>query len=172
MIWHIFKKDWKLMWKSAALVIALQLALAFIQLRVVFENGNDSLFGPVTARPFRIGFAAQGDSGFCRAVMRSVEEAAAREHVDLITVNNRYSAGEAVRNADLLIKERVDLVLEYQTHELVAPVIASKFSRGQHSRHRYRDPSPRRSILRRQQLQGRPHRRQGSRPLGARAMAR
>jgi ribose transport system substrate-binding protein len=84
-------------------------------------------FGPVTARPFRIGFAAQGDSGFCRAVMQSVETAAAREHVDLITVNNRYSAREALRNADLLIKERVDLVLEYQTHERVAPVIASKF---------------------------------------------
>ncbi|HTV09691.1 MAG TPA: substrate-binding domain-containing protein [Candidatus Aquilonibacter sp.] len=84
-------------------------------------------FSPVTARPFRIGFAAQGDSGFCRAVMQSVERAAAREHVDLITVNNRYSASEALRNVDLLIKERVDLVLEYQTHERVAPVIASKF---------------------------------------------
>jgi ribose transport system substrate-binding protein len=84
-------------------------------------------FGMVTARPFRIGFAAQGDSHFCRAVMQSVETAAAREHVDLITVNNRYSAREALRNADLLIKERVDLVLEYQTHERVAPVIASKF---------------------------------------------
>jgi ribose transport system substrate-binding protein len=84
-------------------------------------------FGPVTARPFRIGFAAQGDSEFCRAVMQSVETAAAREHVHLITVNNRYSAREALRNADLLIKERVDLVLEYQTYERVAPVIASKF---------------------------------------------
>ena len=84
-------------------------------------------FGLVTARPFRIGFAAQGDSHFCRAVMQSVETAAAREHVDLITVNNRYSAREALRNADLLIKEGVDLVLEYQTHERVAPVIASKF---------------------------------------------
>jgi ribose transport system substrate-binding protein len=42
-------------------------------------------------------------------------------------VNNRYSAREALRNADLLIKERVDLVLEYQTYERVAPVIASKF---------------------------------------------
>jgi ribose transport system substrate-binding protein len=84
-------------------------------------------FGRATAQPFRIGFAAQGDSGFCRAVMQSVETAAAREHVDLITVNNRYSAREALRNADLLIKERVDLVLEYQTHERVAPVIASKF---------------------------------------------
>ncbi|HEX9199115.1 MAG TPA: helix-turn-helix domain-containing protein, partial [Acidobacteriaceae bacterium] len=36
-------------------------------------------FGPVTARPLRIGFAAQGDSEFCRAVMQSVETAAARE---------------------------------------------------------------------------------------------
>lgn len=43
MVWHIFKKDWKLMWKSATMVIALQLVFAFIQLRVVFENGNDSL---------------------------------------------------------------------------------------------------------------------------------
>ncbi len=86
-----------------------------------------NLFGPVAARPFRIGFAAQGDSDFCRAVMQSLETAALREHVNLITVNNRYSAREALRNADLLIKERVDLILEYQTYERVAPVIASKF---------------------------------------------
>jgi ribose transport system substrate-binding protein len=84
-------------------------------------------FGPVTAQPFRIGFAAQGDSEFCRTVMQNMETAAAREHVHLITVNNRYSAREALRNADLLIRERVDLVLEYQTYERVAPVIASKF---------------------------------------------
>ena len=84
-------------------------------------------FGPVTARPFRIGFAAQGDSEFSRAVMQSMATAAAREHVHLITVNNRYSAREALRNADLLIKEGVDLVLEFQTYERVAPVIASKF---------------------------------------------
>lgn len=84
-------------------------------------------FGPVTARPFRIGFAAQGDSEFSRSVMQNVETAAAREHIHLITVNNRYSAREALRNADLLIKERVDLVLEFQTYERVAPVIASKF---------------------------------------------
>jgi ribose transport system substrate-binding protein len=84
-------------------------------------------FGPVTARPFRIGFAAQGDSDFCRAVLQSVETAAAREHVHLITVNNRYSAREALRNVDILIEERVDLVLEYQTYERVAPAIASKF---------------------------------------------
>ena len=84
-------------------------------------------FGPVTAQPFRIGFAAQGDSVFCREVMKSMETAAAREHIHLITVNNRYSAREALRNADLLIRERVDLVLEFQTYERVAPVLAAKF---------------------------------------------
>jgi len=84
-------------------------------------------FGPVSARPFRIGFAAQGDSEFSRAVRQNIETAAAREHLHLITVNNRYSAREALRNADILIKERVDLVLEFQTYERVAPVIASKF---------------------------------------------
>lgn len=84
-------------------------------------------FGPITARPFRIGFATQGDTEFAREVTRSMETVAAREHVQLITLNNRYSAREALRNADLLIKEHVDLVLEFQTYERVAPVIASKF---------------------------------------------
>jgi ribose transport system substrate-binding protein len=97
----------------------------------LLERANSGIyrnrFGPVTERPFRIGFAAQGDSEFSRAVMQSMVTAAAREHVHLITVNNRYSAREALRNADILIKERVDLVLEFQTYERVAPVIASKF---------------------------------------------
>lgn len=84
-------------------------------------------FAPVADRAFRIGFAAQGDSEFSCAVMQNVETAAAREHIHLITVNNRYSAREALRNADLLIKERVDLVLEFQTYDRVAPIIASKF---------------------------------------------
>jgi len=49
-------------------------------------------FGPITARPFRIGFATQGDTEFAREVTRSMETVAAREHVRLITLNNRYSA--------------------------------------------------------------------------------
>ncbi len=85
-------------------------------------------FRPLVSRSFRLGFAAQTDSEFCRDVTNSLERAAAaRESVQLITVNNRYSAREALRNAELLIRERVELVLEYQTYERVAPVIASKF---------------------------------------------
>jgi ribose transport system substrate-binding protein len=84
-------------------------------------------FGPVTGKRFRIGFAAQGGTEFSQEVKRSIETVAARENIDLITVDNRYSAREALRNADLLIREGVDLVLEFQTYERVAPVIAAKF---------------------------------------------
>jgi len=78
-------------------------------------------------RSFRLGFAAQTDSEFSRQVTESLQRAAARERIHLVTVNNRYSAKEALRNADLLIRERVDLVLEFQTYERVAPIISSKF---------------------------------------------
>ena len=86
-----------------------------------------SHFQPVGARPIRMGFASQTDSEFAREVSESLRRTAAREHVHLITVNNRYSAREALRNADLLIREGVDLVLEFQTYERVAPIISSKF---------------------------------------------
>jgi ribose transport system substrate-binding protein len=86
------------------------------------------LFRPLGTRRFRLGFAAQTDSEFSREVSDSLRRAAAEhENVHLITVNNRYSAREALRNAELLVRERVDLVLEFQTYQRVAPVIASKF---------------------------------------------
>ena len=95
------------------------------------ERSHGSVYrsrvGPLDRRPFRIGFAAQSDSEFSNEVLRGLEKAAAREHVQLITVDNRYSAREAVRNAEILIKENVDLVLEFQTYERIAPMVASKF---------------------------------------------
>jgi len=82
---------------------------------------------PLTGRTFRLGFAAQTDSVFCREVEASLDRAAARANVHLVTVNNRYSAREALRNAEHLVRERVDLVLEYQTYERIAPMVAAKF---------------------------------------------
>lgn len=86
-----------------------------------------SSFTPIVSRPFRVGFAMQGDTEFALEVARSMEAVAAREHVRLITLNNRYSAREALRNADVLVREKVDIVLEFQTYERIAPMIASKF---------------------------------------------
>ncbi len=53
--------------------------------------------------------------------------AAEREHVELIVVDNRYQPKIALRSADYLIKEQVDLVIEFQTDEVIAPAIASKY---------------------------------------------
>ena len=53
--------------------------------------------------------------------------AAERERLELIVVDNRYQPKVALRNAQHLIKEKVDLVIEFQTDEAVAPAIASKY---------------------------------------------
>jgi ribose transport system substrate-binding protein len=76
----------------------------------------------------RIGYASQkSDSEFSQEVTRSIHRVAAREHIQLIEVDNRYSPKAALRNADLLIEEGVKLVLEFQTFENVAPLLSSKF---------------------------------------------
>jgi ribose transport system substrate-binding protein len=89
-----------------------------------YRSRVQSLAKPI----FKLGFAAQSmDSEFSRDVNDSVHRVAAREHIQLIAVNNRYSAKTALHNADLLIHEGVSLVLEFQTYEHVAPIISSKF---------------------------------------------
>jgi ribose transport system substrate-binding protein len=79
-------------------------------------------------RRYRIGYAAQGqDSSFPREVHAGLVAAAEREQVELITVDNRYQPKFALRNAEHLIREGVDLVIEFQTDESVAPAIAARY---------------------------------------------
>jgi ribose transport system substrate-binding protein len=79
-------------------------------------------------RKFRIGYAAQGqDSSFPREVAASLQRAAAEAHVELVVVDNRYNAKTSLRNADQLIREEVDLAIEFQADEAVAPAITRKF---------------------------------------------
>ncbi len=79
-------------------------------------------------RLYRIGYAAQGqDTSFDSDVRTSLVRAAEREHIELLVVDNRYQPKIALRTADYLIKEQVDLVIEFQTDELIAPAIGSKY---------------------------------------------
>ncbi len=79
-------------------------------------------------RLYRIGYAAQGqDTSFDREVRSGLTRAAERERVELIVVDNRYQPKIALRTADYLIREQVDLVIEFQTDEVVAPAIAAKY---------------------------------------------
>jgi len=77
---------------------------------------------------YRIGDAAQGqDSSFPREVHAGLVGAAEREQIELIVVDNRYQPRVALRNAEHLIREGVDLVIEFQTDESVAPAISSRY---------------------------------------------
>jgi ribose transport system substrate-binding protein len=79
-------------------------------------------------RKCRIGYAAQGqESSFDREVRASLVRAAERENVELIVVDNRYRPKVALRSADYLIREQVDLAIEFQTDEMIASAIASKY---------------------------------------------
>jgi ribose transport system substrate-binding protein len=79
-------------------------------------------------KSFRLGYAAQGqDSSFAAEVLAGLQWAAERENVELIVVDNRYQPRIALRNAEQLVRERVDLVVEFQTDEAIAPAIASRY---------------------------------------------
>jgi ribose transport system substrate-binding protein len=79
-------------------------------------------------RKYRIGYAAEGqDSSFPREVQAGLVAAAEAAGIELITVDNRYNPKVALRNADHLLREHVDLVIEFQADEAAAPAIASKF---------------------------------------------
>jgi ribose transport system substrate-binding protein len=80
------------------------------------------------SRRHRIGYASQGqDCSFNREVTAGLMRAAEAENVELIVADNRYDAKTALRSADQLIHENVDLVIEFQADEAVAPAIAAKY---------------------------------------------
>ena len=81
-------------------------------------------------RRLRFGFAAlSGDMPFPVAVTQSVVAAAAASGVELIVLDNRYDPDIAIQNAEELVAQQVDLVLEYQVEEAVAPRVAHIFKK-------------------------------------------
>ena len=95
------------------------------------ENNRYRVIAELRRRKkYRVGYAAQGqDSSFAREVHSGLVRAAERDQVELIVVDNRYQPKVALKNAELLIREGVDLVIEFQTDEAVAPAIASAYNR-------------------------------------------
>jgi len=97
-------------------------------LEKVGENQYRAVSEMRHTRKYRIGYAAQGqDSSFSREVAASLVQAAENARVELVVVDNRYNAKTALRNADQLIREEVDLVIEFQADDAVAPAITRKF---------------------------------------------
>ena len=94
----------------------------------VGENLYQSCLRPFKQRLFRFGYAAQGtDYQFSKEVSAGLQRSAAAEGIELISLDNQYNPKIAQRNADLLVREKVDLVIEFQTDENVAPIVAEKY---------------------------------------------
>ncbi len=75
----------------------------------------------------RFGFGSQSaEMPFSREVTRSLRDAAAATGVELVELDNCYDAATAVRNAEEFIKTRVDLIIEFNVEQEVAPIIGDK----------------------------------------------
>ncbi len=83
---------------------------------------------PLKRWRYRFGYGSHtGEFAFSSAVANSVARAAMQNGIELLVLDNKYSAKAAIRNVEAFIRERVDLVIEFQADEHVAaPVIASK----------------------------------------------
>ena len=87
------------------------------------QNGQYRLVS--RPRRLRFGFAVQSaEMPFSVAVEQSVTAAAAASGVELLVLDNRFDPDIAVQNAEMFVAKRVDLVLEFQVEEMVAPRIA------------------------------------------------
>jgi ribose transport system substrate-binding protein len=79
---------------------------------------------------YRIGFANLGEdqSVFAVDVRHGLEQAARTlGNIDLIMADNRLDGEVAVKVADRLVTENIDLVIEYQIDEYMGGLVASKF---------------------------------------------
>ena len=75
------------------------------------------------------GYASQSsDMPFSVQVTESLKEAASQLGVDLLVLDNRYDAQTALLNAEEFVRNRVDLVIEFQVEQEIAPMIADKIA--------------------------------------------
>lgn len=81
----------------------------------------------LTGKRYRIGYASQVVDSFGNALGQGLRWAASSRPIDLIEVENRYSAKTAIRNAEHLVNQRVDLAIEFQTYERIGSKVAQLF---------------------------------------------
>ena len=93
-------------------------------------QGPDGLYRQVTrTRKLRFGYASQSsDMPFSNQVTESLRDAAGQMGVDLLVLDNRYDAATALENAEEFVRQRVDLVIEFQVEQEVAPMIADRIA--------------------------------------------
>ncbi len=93
-------------------------------------RAGDGLYRHVSSpSKMRFGFGSQSsEMPFSEGVTSSLKAAASSLGVDLMILDNRYNAQTALSNVEEFVRARVDLVIEFQIDQQVAPVIADKIA--------------------------------------------
>lgn len=95
----------------------------------VGAQGYRSHFQPFNVKRYRFGYAAMNSVvPFISSVTESLADAAEEANVDLVILNNKESRKEALHNADIFVREKVDLVIEFQLHAEIAPLLVSRYA--------------------------------------------
>jgi ribose transport system substrate-binding protein len=93
------------------------------------KQGYRSSIQTTRARRFRLGYASQSNLlPFTAAVTDGLITAASAANIELLILNNKFSARTALQNAESFVVENVDLVIDSQINLNVAAQIAAKFS--------------------------------------------
>ena len=93
------------------------------------KQGYRSSIQTTRAKRFRLGYASQSNLlPFTAAVTDGLITAAGAANIELLILNNKFSARTALQNADNFVAENVDLVIDSQININVAAQIAAKFS--------------------------------------------
>src|SRR5580698_2385240 len=98
--------------------------------RGYLSQSPDGLYRQVTRpKKLRFGFGGQSaDMPFSVEVTESLKDAATSVGVDLLILDNCYDAGTALKNAEEFVRSKVDLVIEFQVEQEVAPMIGDKIA--------------------------------------------
>ncbi|MBL8132010.1 MAG: substrate-binding domain-containing protein [Anaerolineae bacterium] len=107
-----------------------RLRAARVSLTICGEHTVQSLIRqPAERAAYKIGFANLSEAiPFAVDVRRGIEKAAQKaSNIDLIYVDNALDGATAIRAADDVIAQQVDLVIEYQIDESAGHIIMNKF---------------------------------------------
>jgi len=97
-------------------------------LRKAERHKYASNFRILGGKRFRIGYASEGHDSFSISVGQGLRWAANEHQVDLIELDNQYSMKVALRNAEILIRQNLDLAVEFQVHERISNKLSKMFS--------------------------------------------
>jgi ribose transport system substrate-binding protein len=113
--------------KATAFRLAESLVYAGLLTRISSRGYRLAISLPRKKR-FRIGYAAQSNvTAFTATVTESIRLSASSNDIDLLILNNRFSAKTALRNAEAFVREGVDLVIDSQINVSVASEVATIF---------------------------------------------